>query len=82
MTELEETFPLYIARLELDFPGTGRVSLEVEVANAGGPDAGFYELSHVRWSKKAREPISPMEIFNVRLHGHVLNSSPLPADLY
>ena len=78
MLEIKETYPVYIARLELDLRGTGRVFLDVDIANAGGLHASFYELSQARGYKKAEEPIHSMEIFKVRLYGHVLYLSPPP----
>ncbi len=37
IVELEETFPVYIACFELDLRWASRLSLDLEIANAGGP---------------------------------------------
>lgn len=67
---LDTMLPVFVARFQLDIPGTGPVRLEVEVssphtiATAVGE---HYDCVRAEWFRSTEGYVNPLEIFNIRL---------------
>ena len=71
--------PVFVARFQLDVPGTGPVRLEVEVSSSHTTATAVgehYECIRAEWFRSTEECVNPLQIFNIRLQGSVLYQSP------
>lgn len=66
--------PVFVARFQLDIPGTGPVRLEVEVSSShtiATAVGEHYECIRAEWFRSTEGYVNPLEIFNIRLQRSV-----------